>query len=85
MSENLYLVSLLVIAGTTLLVFAMRTLAARQESRARIVAQSAWEALAARAAAAQAETAVHLAPIQPELAAIARRLAAIETLLSQVG
>ena len=85
MSENLYLISLFVIAGTAILAFAMRYLALRQSARTRTAREEAGRSLAASTAALQSETNARLSALQTEIANISGRIGNIETLLRDVG
>ena len=85
MSENLYLISLFVIAGTAILAFAMRYLALRQSARTRTAREEAYRSLAASTAALQSETNARLSALQTEIANISGRIGNIETLLRDVG
>ena len=85
MSEQIYLITLLIIAGTFILVFGMRVLAARQDARARTSKEEAYRELAARAATAQAEAAARLADVMSEVSGVNARLAAVEKMLRDVG
>lgn len=85
MSEEMYVFSLGVIFGTILLVFAMRYFSAVQQARARLANDDAYRQLAAKAAAAQAETASALTSIDTTLADLKSRVAALEQILKEVG
>lgn len=77
MSSNLYLLTILLLLGTIVVVFAMKYLS---------VAMTAWAKGRGEAstAAAQSETAAALASIQASNRQLLDRLAAIETILKAV-
>jgi Tfp pilus assembly protein PilO len=85
MSEHLYLLSLCLPLGTVLLVFGMRYVSAVQQARARLANDDAYRRIAETAAAAQSETAATLSAIQAALSEMKGRLAAVETILREVG
>lgn len=85
MSENMYVFSLGLVFGTIIVVFAMRYFSAVQQARARLANDDAYRQLAAKAAAAQAETATALTSIGTTLADLKSRVAALEHLLKEVG
>lgn len=85
MSENMYVFSLGLLFGTIIVVFAMRYFSAVQQARARLANDDAYRQLAAKAAAAQAETATALVSIGTTLADLKSRVAALEHLLKEVG
>jgi hypothetical protein len=84
MSESLYLTTMLLGLGTVVLIFGMRYYAATQQAKVRRAMDEADRQLAAKSAAAQAETARALAAIQAAVADIQLRLAAVEKLLKAV-
>lgn len=85
MSENMYVFSLGLLFGTIIVVFAMRYFSSVQQARARLANDDAYRQLAAKAAAAQAETATALVSIGTTLADLKSRVAALEHLLKEVG
>jgi HAMP domain-containing protein len=85
MSEEMYVFSLSVIFGTILLIFVMRYVSAAQQARARLANDDAYRQLAAKATAAQAETAAVLTSIDTTLAELKSRVAALEQILKEVG
>jgi hypothetical protein len=84
MSENLYLLTICLPLGTILLIFGMRYFSAVQQAKARLANDEAYRQIAAKAAAAQAETATALASIDTTLADVKSRLTALEKILKQV-
>jgi hypothetical protein len=84
MSESIYLLSIGLPLGTILLIFAMRYFSAVQQAKARLANDDAYRQLAARAADAQAETAVALSSIDATLADLKSRLASLEKILKEV-
>jgi hypothetical protein len=84
MSESIYLLSIGLPLGTILLIFAMRYFSAVQQAKARLANDDAYRQLAAKAADAQAETAVALASIDATLADLKSRLASLEKILKEV-
>jgi HAMP domain-containing protein len=81
----MYVFSLGLFFGTIILVFAMRYLSAVQQARARLANDDAYRQLAAKATAAQAETAAALTSIDTTLADLKSRVAALEQILKEVG
>ncbi len=84
MSESLYLLTICLPLGTILLIFGMRYLSAVQQAKARLANDEAYRQIAAKAAAAQAETATALSSIDAALADLRSRLAAVEKILKEV-
>ncbi|MES2069085.1 MAG: hypothetical protein V4488_01965 [Pseudomonadota bacterium] len=84
MSEHIYLLTICLPLATILLVFGMRYFAAVQQARARLANDEAYRQIAAKAAAAQAETAAVLASIDARLADLNVRLTAVEKILKEV-
>jgi Tfp pilus assembly protein PilO len=68
-----------------MVIFAMRYAAQAFQARAKLAADGQYQALADRAASAQAETAATLAVVKAQLADIAASLATVEKVLKQVG
>ena len=85
MEERLYLLTLCLPLGTVLLVFGMRYFSAVQQAKARLANDRAYQQVAEKAAAAQAETATLLASLQSVLGDVRTRLAAVEEILKAVG
>lgn len=81
MSPSIYLLTICLFLGTIAFVFGMKYFSAAFAARARIASDDAWRTLAEKATATQAENQASLAAIQAELS----RLAAVETILKQVG
>lgn len=85
MSAVFYLLTLCLPLATILAVFAMRYVSVVLQARARLANDGAYREIAERAIAAQSESAATLAAIHGALADVGPRLAAIETLLRDVG
>ena len=85
MSEHVYLLTLCLPLGTVLLVFGMRYVSAVQQARARLAHDDAYRRIAESAAGAQADTATALSSIQTAMSEMKGRLAAVETILREVG
>ena len=68
-----------------MVIFAVRYAALAFQARMRMAADGEYQALAARAAAPQAETAASLSIVKAQLADIAASLATVEKVLKQVG
>ena len=84
MSEALYVLTLVVMAATLIVIFGARAVAGFLRDRTRDEREIAYQALAARAAAVQADAAGRLAALQSELSGVATRLTAIEAMLRTV-
>jgi hypothetical protein len=85
MSPAIYFASLGLIFGTILIVFAMRSVSAVVQARARLDQTETYRQLADKAAAAEATSATALTAIQEHLADVRTRLAAVEHILKAVG
>ena len=85
MSEHVYLLTLCLPLGTVLLVFGMRYVSAVQQARVRLAHDDAYRRIAESAAAAQSDTATALSSIQTAMSEMKGRLAAVETILREVG
>jgi len=79
-----YVLTLVFLFGTPLIIFAMKYISAGYQARAKAAVDDAYRELAQKAAAAQSETAVSLAAMKSELAAIGTRLSAVENILKAV-
>jgi hypothetical protein len=84
MHEHIYLLTIGLPLATILLVFAMRYYAAVQQAKARLANDDAYRDIAAKAVAAQAETANALASMNATLVELKSRLAAVEKILKEV-
>lgn len=84
MSEINSLLSLSMLLGTIVLIFAMRYYSAIQHAKARLASDVAYGRLAAQALASQAETAAALASIGTALADLKSGLATVEKILREV-
>lgn len=85
MAPSIYIATLLILFGTILAIFALRSYAAAQQAKARIVDGEAWRQIGEKASVAEAETAAALGAIQASLGSMATRLTAVEKILSDVG
>jgi hypothetical protein len=85
MSAPIFFTTFALFLGTVLLIFAMRYVSAAITARARIAAENSYRALAERAIAAQAQNEAALAGVKAELATLSASVAAVETILKQVG
>ncbi len=84
MSEPLYLISIGLIFGTILAIFAMKYLSSARQAQARIAIENSYRELAQKEVATQAENAACLSAIRSELTEIKARLGAIEKILKEV-
>jgi len=84
MSEPLYLITLGVLFGTPLLIFAMKYASSAYQARSRALNEDVYRELAQKAVAAQAESAASLSVIRSELCEVSVRLAAVEKILKAV-
>lgn len=84
MSEHVYFVTIGLVLGTVLLVFAIRAGAAVRQARAQHDHGEAYRQLAETAGAAQARTSASLTAIEAALAEVRTRLAAVEAVLKDV-
>jgi len=85
MTNILYLLTICLPLATILLIFAMRYVSAIQQAKARLANDGAYQQIAAKAAAAEAQTAAALSSIQAALADAGSRLSSIEKILKEVG
>jgi hypothetical protein len=85
MSTPVFFSAFGLLLGTVLLIFAMRYASILLTARARAAAEGAYQALAEKAVAVQAQNEAALASIRAELAAISASLASVEKILKQVG
>jgi hypothetical protein len=83
-TPTIYFISLGAIAGTIILVFAIRFLQALAVARADTAYTDAYRKLASDAVTAQAGNAATLSAIQSELAQIQTRMTSVETILKTV-
>jgi hypothetical protein len=84
MTEQIYVFTVVAMAGTLILIFGARSVAAILRDRNRDEREIAYQNLAARAAAVQGDAAARLAALQSELSGVALRLTSIETMLRSV-
>ncbi len=78
MNENIFLAATFFPAAAAVLIFFMKYVSAVLQARVRLAQDEAYRALAASAAAAQAETTTALAAIQTQLTAITKILKDVE-------
>ena len=84
MSEHLYLLTLFLMLGTPVLIFAMKYVSAAVQAVSRLKSETAYRELAEKAVTAQSESAASLASIRSELAKVTTSLTAIEKILKDV-
>lgn len=84
MSEPLYLISIGLIFGTILAIFAMKYFSSVRQAQARIAIENSYRELAQKAVTTQSESAESLSALRSELAEIKSRLGAVEKILKQV-
>lgn len=85
MSTPVFFVSISLVLGTVLAVFAMRYLATVTQARARLTEDNAYRLIAERALSTQAQTATALDAMSATLADVQARLASVEKMLKEVG
>jgi signal transduction histidine kinase len=78
MTDSTFFITILLILGTILIIFAMRYFSSMQQARSRIASDNAYRDVAEKAVTAQSE-------ISAALADIRARLASVETILKEVG
>jgi hypothetical protein len=84
MSTNIYLITISLPFLTVLIVFGMKYASEAFAARARLANDGAYQALAEKAASAQAQNQASLASIQADLTKLTASLAAVQTILAQV-
>lgn len=84
MSEPLYLISVGLMLGTVIAIFAMKYFSSVRQAQARIAIENSYRELAQKAVAAQSENTASLSAIRAELAEIKSRLSAVEKILKEV-
>ncbi len=82
--ESIFLAAFFFPSAAAVLVFFMKYVSAVLQARVRLGQDEAYREIAAKAAAAQAETAAALASFGPALAQIQSRLAVVEKILKDV-
>jgi hypothetical protein len=85
MSEKLYLVTILLVAGTFLAVAFLRLASARAIERSKASKEDDYRHLAEQVASQELAVSSKLATIQAGLDQLQERVAGIERILSQVG
>jgi hypothetical protein len=84
MPELAYFLTIGLLFGTILLVFAMRSLSAIQQAKARLSREEDYRVLAQKAVASESDKATALSSIASTLAEVSTRLSAIEKILKEV-
>jgi len=84
MSEPIYLISIGLMLGTVVAIFAMKYFSSIRQAQARIAIENSSRDLLEKSTAAQSENATALLAIRAELAEIKSRLAAVEKILKEV-
>lgn len=84
MSEPLYLISIGLIFGTILAIFAMKYFSSVRQAQARIAIENSYRELTQKAVTTQSESAESLSALRSELAEIKSRLGAVEKILKEV-
>lgn len=84
MSENIFFAAFFFPAAAAVLVFFMKYVSAILQARVRLAQDEAYREIAAKAAAAQAETTLALASIDATLAELKSRMTTIEKILKEV-
>ncbi len=84
MPVSVYLITICLPLGTVLVVFAMKYVSAVLQARARMANDGAYQLLAEKAVAAQAENQALLSAVRGELSQVSSSLAAVEKILRQV-
>jgi hypothetical protein len=79
-----YFITMGVLFGTILIIFAMKYISAAYQARSRARSDDAYRQLAEKAAGVQAQSATSLSAMQTELSEINVRLAAVEKILKAV-
>ena len=85
MSEHVFFISISLVLGTILGVFAMRYFAMVAQARAKIAEDNAYRLTAEKAVSTQAQTATALDSMSAALADVRTRLASVEKMLKDVG
>jgi hypothetical protein len=84
MNENVFLAAFFFPSAAAVLVFFMKYVSAVLQARVRLGQDEAYREIAAKSAAAQAETVAALSSLGMTLAEIRSQLAAVSTILRQV-
>lgn len=85
MSPGIYLLTISLPLVTAAAIFAMKYAASYAAARAQLEQQRSLQALSERTIALQSETDGRLRSMESELSRLSRSLAAVETMLKQVG
>ena len=84
MSENIYLLTILLVLGTIVLVFGMRFYAVAYRVRVEVASADAYRDLADKSVSAESRHATSLSSMQTQLADMNTRLSGIEKILKEV-
>lgn len=84
MSEFVFFVTVALLLGTIMIIFAMKYFAAARQSQSRIANEDAYRDLAQKAITAGSHNATALSAMQAELSQFNTRLAAVEHILKAV-
>jgi hypothetical protein len=84
MSEFVFFVTVALLLGTIMIIFAMKYFAAARQSQSRIANEDAYRDLAQKAITAGSQNATALSAMQAELSQFNTRLAAVEHILKAV-
>jgi hypothetical protein len=84
MSEFVFFITVALLLGTILIIFAMKYFAAARQSQSRIANEDAYRDLAQKAVAAQSQNAAALSAMNDELSLFNTRLASVEHILKAV-
>ena len=84
MSENIYLLTILLVLGTIVLVFGMRFYAVAYRVRVEVASADAYRDLADKSVSAESRNATSLSTLQTQLADLNVRLSGIEKILKEV-
>jgi hypothetical protein len=79
-----YYISMGVLFGTILIIFAMKYISAAYQARSRARSDDAYRELAEKAASVQTQSTTSLSAMQTELSEINARLASVEKILKAV-
>ena len=85
MSTSVFCFTICAFVVTILIVAAMRYLSATNSARSKATSGEAYQELAQKAVAAQAEAAASISTLQRDLSDVGARLASVEKMLKDVG
>ncbi len=84
MSENIYLITVLLPLATLLLIFALKYISAAYQARVRAASDASYRELAQSAISAQVAANASIAAMQQEVTQISQRLAQVTKILQEV-